>query len=173
MIKYLLAFCVLATPLYSEQFLARVVNVSDGDTVKVLDEGDVGYKIRLYGIDAPEKKQPFGEKSRQALWKNIGKTSPWVKVIVVNTDRYGRKVAILWNVQEILGGFDPTVGGQSINISMVQQGWAWAYRDYLKKSDKQDFINAEKEARESKLGFWADKNPTPPWQFRKSKKRKQ
>lgn len=128
-----------------------VRRVYDGDTVTVETESG-NLKVRLYGIDAPEAKQAYGQESRLALIALImGKT---VTVQEQNKDRYGRTVGII-----ILDGVD-------INLEMLRLGHAWCYRQYCKRAD---YIVTEYTAREEKKGLWATENPQPPWLFRKGK----
>ncbi len=136
------------------------MKVSDGDTVVVSPaEGGAFFKCRLYGIDAPEipharkSGQPYGEEATKELKKLI--LGQDVTVDIKDTDRYRRKVC---DIQK-----DST----DINLEMVKRGYAWAYRRYLKRPYASEYIDAEKKAREQKLGLWNDINPTPPWEFRK------
>ena len=111
-------------------------------------------KIRLYGIDCPEKGQAFGSKAKQFTSEQaFGKD---VTVNVKDTDRYGRTVGIV-----ILPD------GRSLNEELVYQGLAWWYRKYSKSPRLATF---EMEARLAHRGLWADKNPIPPWEWRKTKR---
>ncbi|MBW2492972.1 MAG: thermonuclease family protein [Deltaproteobacteria bacterium] len=128
-----------------------VVGVSDGDTITVLHEGK-GEKIRLYGIDAPEKGQAFSKKAKQFTSSMVyGKT---VKVETKDTDQYGCTVAIVY------------VDGQSLNEALVKNGFAWVYRKYCKEEFCEDWLNLEIVARYGKIGLWSEPNPIPPWDFR-------
>jgi micrococcal nuclease len=130
---------------------AKVVGVSDGDTLTVLDEAKVRTKIRLHGIDAPEAKQDFGSRAKEALSDKVfGKE---VRLVKRDVDRYGRTVA------------DVFVGERLINRELVAEGWAWHYVKYA--PDDAELANAEKEARAKKLGLWAHDAPIAPWEFRK------
>lgn len=108
------------------------------------------YDIRLAEIDAPEKHQAYGNKSKQALSDKI--FSKEVSITVVSTDRYGRTVAQVH------------VTDRWVNREIVAQGWAWQYVQYSKSKD---LYEAEQQARNQKLGLWADKNPVPPWEYSK------
>lgn len=131
-------------------FSGNVVKISDGDTVQVMRDGRA-VKIRLYGIDAPEKTQAFGQRAKQFTGEAVfGKV---VTVKVHDTDRYGRTVA------EII---EPD--GKSLNEELVRAGLAWWYRNFAKK--EQRFEVLEQEARAAKRGLWADAHPVPPWEFR-------
>lgn len=129
----------------------RVIGISDGDTITVLDSGKRQHKIRLAEIDAPESHQAFGSVSRQALSDMIfGKN---VRVDVQTTDRYGREVGRIY-----LGDLD-------VNAEQVKTGMAWVYTQYAKDPALKPL---EQAARQSRAGLWADANPTPPWEFRRT-----
>ena len=141
----LILFCTLSAFGYP----AKVVGISDGDTCTVLTADNQQVKIRLAGIDTPEKFQAFGTKAKQALSDKVfGQT---VEVKEQTKDRYGRTVADLY------------LGTRWINLEMVAEGWAWHYKAYSKDSRLAD---AEQAARSRSLGLWADKAPQPPWEFR-------
>lgn len=128
-----------------------VVRVSDGDTITVMHDGK-GEKIRLYGIDTPEKRQAFGNKAKQFTSKMVyGKT---VEVQSKNTDRYGRTVALIY------------VNGQSLNEALIKNGFAWVYRKYCIETFCEDWLNLEIMARYGKIGLRSEPNPIPPWEFR-------
>jgi micrococcal nuclease len=144
---------LLALTGFAQAEQLKVVSVSDGDTFTGLDSQNRQVKIRLHGIDAPEKAQAFGNVSRKALGDLIeGKT---VEVQQVDKDRYGRVVA---NVH---------VGGVYVNREQVAEGLAWRYVQYDKKGE---FTEVEQAARRARKGLWADPNPMPPWEWRKSEK---
>jgi endonuclease YncB( thermonuclease family) len=129
-----------------------VVSVTDGDTVIVIADG-ARLKIRLNGIDCPERKQAYGQKAKEfslsfAAQKNVS-------VTVRDIDRYGRYVG------------DVIVDGVSLNERLVEAGLAWHYRQY---SDDATLARLENEAREAGRGLWKDANPVAPWDFRKGKK---
>ena len=135
----------------------RVVAIADGDTLTVLDATNTQRRIRLQGIDAPERHQDFGTRAQQHL--SALAFNKEVTVEYNSSDRYGR----------ILGKV--LVGGQDINLVMVRDGLAWFYRQYqndLALADRQSYELAEQSARSARRGLWADANPTPPWDFRRS-----
>lgn len=143
---------LLLTSRPSEACVGQVVGVTDGDTIKVLCEG-IQTKVRLNQIDAPERGQPFGSKAKEGLSNLVfGRT---VRLEVVDTDRYGRAVATVW------------LGETDANREMVRRGLAWIYRKYLRDPT---LIEVEAEAKSSGRGLWADPNPIPPWEFRKTKR---
>lgn len=142
--KILVVF-IVATSLFA--FSAKVVKISDGDTITVLS-GKEQTKVRLYGIDAPEKKQDYGQKSRQFLASLIA--GQVVEVEPKGKDRYKRTLGIIH------------FKGQDINAQMVLNGYAWAYIKYSRI-----YVDQEKTARENKRGLWQSSDPTPPWEWRK------
>jgi endonuclease YncB( thermonuclease family) len=124
-------------------FEAKVVKIADGDTITVLLE-KTQHRIRLEGIDAPEKGQAYGTKARQALADKVfGKT---IRVEWKKRDRYGRIIGRVY------------LDKQDISLEMVKDGWAWHYKRYSKEAALAD---AENEARKAARGLWADKNPLP------------
>ncbi|GHV15857.1 putative endonuclease [Fibrobacterales bacterium] len=137
-----------------------VESVHDGDTFKMKPQNSKNnqnktLKIRMFGVDAPEINQEYGKESGNALRNLINGKE--IRLYIHNTDRYGRSVGEAWL-------------GDSINVSlwMIQNGNGWWYKSYAKK--RTDLESAEKLAKEKKLGFWANENPVPPWDFRKKKK---
>lgn len=155
-------FCVLlllmpAIPVGAAELNGRVVAISDGDTVTLLTPAKETFKIRLAGIDAPEKGQPFGKKSRQLLADLIFDKD--VRVVQKDIDKYGRIVGAIY------------LGDEDINLLMVSRGGAWAYRRYLGPGDTV-LIAAEDAARQNRLGLWAlqDDQIMPPWEWRRMKR---
>jgi len=124
----------------STTFEAKVVKIVDGDTTTALDAQNTTIKIRMYGIDAPESKQAFGQ---------------IVTVIDHGTDIYGRMLGTIW-----LDGYD-------INASMVDSGYAWVYR-FEDNAIVPGYIKYESAAQKEAKGLWADTNPVPPWQWRQA-----
>ncbi len=130
-----------------------VIGISDGDTVTVLNDQKNPIKIRLTEIDAPEKAQAFGEKSKQSLSEICFKKS--VAVEDKGIDRYRRTLGRI------------TCDGIDANAEQVKRGMAWAYRQYLTDPT---IAELEATAKEIKTGLWSDENPVPPWEFRHGKK---
>jgi endonuclease YncB( thermonuclease family) len=132
-----------------------VVKIADGDTITILDAQNVQHKIRLQGIDAPERRQDFSEVSREHLASLVfGK---YVRIEYEKVDRYGRLVGKVW------------VDGNDECLEQLKAGLAWHYKEYEKEqppADRQLYANAEQEARAQKRGLWKDPNPTPPWEYR-------
>lgn len=138
----------------------KVVGVTDGDTITVLDQSNRQFKIRFAGIDAPEKAQPFGQRAKEHLSSLV-----FSKVVTVETekeDRYGRTVG------KVL------LDGRDINMAMVVAGLAWHYKKYQAEQSPDDrllYDSAEVEARAAKRGLWADSNPILPSEWRSGSRR--
>ncbi len=133
----------------------RIVGVSDGDTLTALSASRRQLKCRLYGIDAPEKKQAYGQASKISLAAlSYGRPA---RIEVVGRDRYGRSICRV------------VVGGVDVNREQIVRGMAWMYRQY---TDDLDYSQAETTARVRRRGIWGDIEPVPPWAFRKSSRSK-
>ena len=152
-IASLLLFPLLAS---ADTFMGFVTEITDGDTIKILDSEKVLHKIRIAGIDAPERTQPFGSKStasmgRLAFNKDAVADCP-------KTDRYGRLVCKV------------TVNGVDVGLQQIKDGMAWWFRRYAKEQspqDQADYEAAETMAKLRRLGLWNDTNPIPPWEWRR------
>src|SRR5215813_13987080 len=148
-------WCLLVLPLAAaDQFTGKVVGISDGDTLSVLREGKA-VKVRLHGVDTPEKAQAFGTQARK--FTSDAAFQQTVTVVVQTTDRYGRLVG------EVL-----LPDGRSLNQELVKAGMAWWYRPYAPNDIM--LAQLEAEARTAKRGLWADAHPVPPWQWRKGER---
>ncbi|MGE5359806.1 MAG: thermonuclease family protein [Bacteroidales bacterium] len=132
-----------------ESFTGVVTHVADGDTLDVTT-GQRTVTIRLEGIDAPERGQPYGGQARNFL-RVLAFSQP-VTVRVKQTDRYGRLVARV------------IVAGRDVSEEMVRAGLAWHYLDY---SSDPRLAALEKDARARRVGLWADRSPVPPWVARR------
>jgi endonuclease YncB( thermonuclease family) len=137
-------------------FDARVVAVLDGDTIEVL-VGRERRRIRLAGIDTPERGQPWAERSKQALSRRVFGRE--VRINAVDTDRYGRTVGEVY-------ADDVCVG-----CELVREGHAWVYRRF---SDDAVLLALEEEARAARRGLWAlpEAQRVPPWQWRRDHPRR-
>ena len=135
----------------------KVVGVHDGDTITLLTSDNQSFKVRLYGIDSPELKQPGGKKAKQFLSSIcFGKE---VRIEKLGIDRYQRVIGWLY-----------TIDGMSINKMMVDSGWAWDYKQYSKKHPELQI--AEDSAKARGKNIWSMKHPIEPWLYRSSKKKK-
>lgn len=142
----------------AETITGRVVGVTDGDTLTVLDAGYQQFKIRLSGIDAPERGQPFGNRAKESLSEMV-----FNKQVVIETskeDRYRRKVG---KVQQ---------DGTDVNLEQVKRGMAWHYTAYAKEqtpADRETYADAETEAKAQRRGLWRESSQSAPWEFRRAK----
>lgn len=131
---------------------ARVIGISDGDSIVILTADKTQHRIRLWGIDAPETGQEFGSRAKQtASGLAFGKT---VKILPRDKDRYGRTVA------EVI-----LPDGRSMNREMVRQGMAWWYRQFAPHDA--ELAGLEAAAKAALLGLWGQPNPVPPWDCRR------
>lgn len=133
----------------AQDFAGRVVGVTDGDTIKVLREGRAE-TVRLQGVDAPEKRQAYGERARRFV-ADLAFDRP-VVVRATGRDRNGR-----------LLGEVVLPDGRSLNQELVRAGYAWWFRKY---SRDVRLARLEEEARQGRRGLWADHAPEPPWEYR-------
>jgi endonuclease YncB( thermonuclease family) len=157
--RLILAALLLASTLHAAEYTGKVVGVADGDTITVLDSGKMQHKVRLAGIDAPEKAQAFGNRSKQSLSDMV-----YMKDVTIETnkiDRYGREIGkVIHN-------------GADVCLEQVKRGMAWWYRDYQYEQTPEDRVlyeTVEDAAKATRVGLWADKEPVPPWAWRKSTK---
>lgn len=147
----------------------RVVHVADGDTLTVLDDQNQQHKVRLAGIDAPERSQPFGRRATTEL-ANLTKNK---RVIVdwTKTDRYRRIIGVVWVTPDNCTICKPTLDA---GLALIGDGLAWHYRAYERDQtfdDRRDYRQAEAEARARHAGLWTDTDPTPPWNWRRGQGR--
>ncbi|MDP3048488.1 MAG: thermonuclease family protein [Thermodesulfovibrionales bacterium] len=159
-VLFVLVF-VLLIPIQLFALTGKVIQVKDGDTVLIAHaEGGQFFICRLYGIDTPEiqhgKKpgQSYGDEAMKELKQLI--LGQVVDVELTGTKTSNREVCIIKK------------NGIDVNLEMVKLGYAWAYKQYLKRPYASEYIDAENEARNKKLGLWKQANPQPPWEFRKS-----
>lgn len=134
------------------QLVGECVYVYDGDTVLV-DAAGKKTKIRLYGIDAPELSQEFGDKSRALLSRLIEKKK--ITVSVTGEDKYGRLIGVVF--------FD----GMDVNALMLKNGAAWHYKDFDRSAE---YAGLESLARKERLGLWSTRSIMAPWEYRKQNK---
>lgn len=135
---------------------ATVIDVLDGDTLVVLDRNNIQHKVRIAGIDAPEKRQVFGAKAKNALAASVYRKP--VLIDWYKRDHFGRLVA------KVL------VDGQDVGLIMVATGHAWHFKAYEHEqtiADRRGYAAAEQAARQQRHGLWARPSPVPPWEFRR------
>ena len=145
-----------ATLACATEIVGRVVAVADGDTITVLDAEKKQHRIRLAGIDAPEKYQPFAHRSSENLSALTFKKQATLDCY--KTDPFKRKVCRV------------SVGGRDVALAQVQAGLAWHYKQYEKEqkpSERAAYASAEAEARASGIGLWKQERPVAPWDFRR------
>lgn len=157
------AATILAVTLFASfqalaDFTGRVVSIADGDTITVLDSDNRQHKVRIAGIDAPERHQPFGEKSRASMGELAFNQES--RLDCRKQDRYRRDVCTVF------------IADKDIGLEQVTRGMAWWYRAYAKEQtpqQRQDYEVAEFQAQSRRQGLWAEKNPVPPWEWRRAK----
>jgi len=152
-----IAFCFLlflSLAASADTLTGKVVKITDGDTLYVLDANHKQHKIRLAGIDAPERKQAYGLASRKHLASIVA--GQQVMVEYQKRDRYGRIVG-----KVLVDGIDAC-------LEQVKAGFAWHYKKYQHEQspeDRQLYADAEHQARDARLGLWRENNPIPPWEW--------
>ena len=158
-VAFFISFSLLITAVTHSQTVisGKVVGIADGDTITVLQDRKQ-FKIRLYGIDTPEKRQDFGTRAKEFTSSMLYRKQ--VRVVQEDIDRYGRVVGIVY--------VDP--GETCANEEIVKNGFAWVYRKYCKRPFCSDWLRYENDAREGGLGLWIHPNPIPPWDYRKAKR---
>jgi endonuclease YncB( thermonuclease family) len=161
-IPLLLLFCSVA----HADITGRVVAVTDGDTIKVLDAENMEYKVRLTGIDAPERGQPYSNASRKHLASLVARKEVFVEI--TKQDIYGRELGKVWVQPSDCPSCGKTLNA---NYAQVLAGMAWWYRFYAKEQSPEDrgrYESAEDEAKARGWGLWADPNPISPYEWRKT-----
>ncbi len=147
---------LIGSPSVFAGYSAEVVKVWDGDSFALRRDGDRQWvEVRMLGIDAPEKKQPFGPEGRKFLEELILNKKVTIEVRV--NDFHKREVVRVW------------LDGEDINLIMLESGHAWHNRIFKRDQTTEEqrvYSSAERGAREKKLGLWVDQNPEPPWEFR-------
>ena len=156
----LLSLLIAQSALSAATLTGKTVRVTDGDTIVILSEGNVQHKVRLQGIDAPERGQAYGTKSTQHLSGLVA--GRFAVVEYDKRDRYGRIVG------KVL------VGGEDACLEQVSAGLAWHYKKYQNEQTETDrilYAEAEEKAREAKVGLWRDPHAIPPWEYRAAKRK--
>ncbi|MDO5607192.1 MAG: thermonuclease family protein [Capnocytophaga sp.] len=158
--SFVIALLLSGCGLFSEKprfdEMLTVTQISDGDSFVALTGDKTEVRLRIHGIDAPEKGQPYSQKSKQQLSDYIFRKQVYIQI--EDTDRYGRKVVKVF-----------TPDSTDVGLQMIRSGLAWHYTAY---DNSKNYAAAEKEARQKQLGLWNDSNPTPPWKWRAEKRKK-
>ena len=141
---------------HGEELAGKVIRVADGDTITILDTAQAHHTIRLMGIDAPEKGQPFGTQSRESLSSMVA----------------GRNVTVQWHKRDRYGRLVGQVFADSHDVGLIQveRGLAWHYKAYEREQrpeDAREYAQAEVGASAARSGLWADPGPIPPWEWRR------
>ena len=163
------AFVIIFTlniNLLRADFTAKVQRVVDGDTVHVIDKAGKKFKVRLTGIDAPEKNQPYGLAATYKLTEILIN-----KLVLLKSKPNNGKPYTIDRYKRVLAKI--ILDGKDINLSQVLTGYAWHFKRYQKQqspSDRELYSEAEIDAKKNKLGLWGEKNPIAPWKWRKIKK---
>jgi endonuclease YncB( thermonuclease family) len=167
-------FCLISLFLYSpalaDTLQGKVVKVADGDTVTIVDDSGKKHRIRLGGIDAPEKNQPYGDVSTQSLVELVsGKT---VTIKHEKRDRYERIVGkvLVDPPGEIFCMALDCVKKIDAGLEQIKSGLAWHYKFYQMEQSEEDrtlYSEAELETRIKQIGLWKDEEPMAPWEWRK------
>ena len=139
--------------LHAQVLKAKVVKISDGDTFTALLDNNQKIRVRLHGIDCPEKGQDFANVAKEYISSLIAGKS--ITILPTKTDRYSRTVAIV------------KVDTTNVNESLLRAGLAWHYKEY---DHTPRWAALEHEARNHHRKIWSAKDPTPPWQWRKRKR---
>lgn len=153
-----LLVAALAVPAHAVEWAGTIVGVADGDTLTLLDDAKTPHRIRLDGIDAPEKAQPWGERARQSLSAlAFGRAA---RADCAKTDRYGRAVCRV------------TVDGVDVGLEQLRRGLAWHYVRYAHEQPapvRATYREAEQQARVGRAGLWHDADPVAPWDWRRAR----
>lgn len=144
------ALIAATLPCYAEEIYGKVVGVSDGDTITVLSN-NTPYKIRLSGIDCPEKSQAFGQQAK-AFTSSLAFNQD-VKIVSAGHDRYRRTIGEVF-----------LSDGRNLNDLLLENGYAWWYQKYSHDEYRHELQDS---ARKSKLGLWNNLDSEAPWDYRK------
>ena len=156
MLRIILTLILLAASAPAADWSGLCTAVTDGDTIRVLSPDRREVRIRLYGIDAPERRQPYGTTSRDYLADLVHRRE--VTVRPVDTDQYGRVVGLV-EASDVI-----------VNREMVAAGLAWVYPQYCRLQACDEWREMETEAKADRRGLWADKEPVAPWVWRRERR---
>jgi endonuclease YncB( thermonuclease family) len=169
----LLCLFLAVSPSDAATLTGRVVGVTDGDTVTVLERARTRHTVRLAAIDAPEKGQPYVARAKENL--SLLLYDQEVRVDWHARDSYGRLIGTVW----VVPPDSPCRGRRDCpktldaGLAQLTVGLAWHYTQYAHEQDPQQrgqYEFAELEARAKRAGLWRDREPVPPWEWRRSEK---
>ena len=154
---FVILFALLLPPAAAAvEWVGTVVGIADGDTMTLLDGSKTPHRIRIDGIDAPERSQPYGQRARQALADLAHGRG--ARAECAKTDRYGRAVCRV------------TVDGLDVGLEQVRRGLAWHYVKYAREQSAEmrlHYAQAEADARTARVGLWTAPQPIAPWDYRR------
>ena len=165
---------ILYSPALADTLQGKVVKIADGDTVTIADDSGMKHRIRLAGIDAPEKDQPYGDISTQSLVELV--SSKTVTIEYGKRDRYERIVGkvLVDPPGEVFCMAIDCVKKIDAGLEQIKAGLAWHYKHYQMEQSEEDrglYSEAELEARIKQVGLWKDKEPLAPWEWRRKFRR--
>lgn len=150
------ALLAAATTLTAATITGRVTAIADGDSFTLTDARQRSTRVRIQGVDAPERRQSFSYASRKSLSDMLyGRT---IVVVINKEDQYGRIVGKVM------------VEGRDAGLQQIRSGLAWFYVHYaneMSSSDRAAYVAAQRDARAARRGLWSEKDPIPPWRFRR------
>lgn len=156
LLTLLILLSLVSTPAIAQTLKGKVVDVSDGDTITVQDSRNKRHKIRLSGIDAPEKNQPFAQASKESLSELV----------------FWRNVNVTWNKTDgnhrIMGKVK--IGKTDASLQQLKRGLAWYCKMYekdLPQKDRRAYFLAQHEAKLKSAGLWSEPEPTAPWDWQR------
>ena len=173
--QYIIAFLIpliLYSPALADTLQGKVVKVADGDTVTIVDDNGKKHRIRLAGIDAPEKDQPYGDVSTQGLVELVSDKT--VTIEYEKRDRYKRIVGkvLVDPPGEVFCMALDCVKKIDTGLAQIKAGLAWHYKKYQMEQSEEDrklYSDAEQEARIKQMGLWKNEETIAPWVWRRSK----
>jgi endonuclease YncB( thermonuclease family) len=170
--QVLMTICLTLIPLstWAETLQGKVVKITDGDTVTIIDDSGKKHRIRLAGIDAPERDQPYGDASTQGMVELVSDKTVTIKF--EKRDRYKRIVGkvLVDPPGEVFCMALDCVKKIDTGLEQIKAGLAWHYKKYQmeqSEEDRQAYSDAEDTARENLLGLWKDESKVPPWEWRR------